>query len=64
MRFLSIITDLFKKKKTNPVVQDLLDNNHQFCSNCNDLFYTTNPKKKYCSYTCKNSFNNKKRKKP
>ena len=51
------------KPKTSQVVQDLLDNDHHYCKTCGDLFYTTNPKKVYCSSTCKNRFNNNKYKK-
>lgn len=53
---------LYKPKKSQ-VVQDLLDNDHHYCKTCGDLFYTTNPKKLYCSSVCKNRFNNNKFKK-
>lgn len=57
------LLSFFSSKRTNPVVQDLLDNDHQFCKTCGDLFYSTNPKKVYCSIACKNVFNNQKRRK-
>jgi hypothetical protein len=50
-----------RRRDKNPVIQDLLDNDHQYCKVCGDLFYSTNPKKVYCSSVCKNHFNNNKR---
>lgn len=50
-----------RRRDKNPVIQDLLDNDHHYCKVCGDLFYSTNPKKLYCSRTCKNHFNNHKR---
>lgn len=57
------LLSFFKSKKVNPVVQDLLDNDHHYCKTCGDLFYYANPKKQYCSQVCKNRFNNNKYKK-
>ena len=51
----------FRPTATNPVIQDLLDNDHHYCNACGDLFYSVNPKKLYCSPTCKNHFNNSKK---
>ena len=51
----------FRPTATNPVIQDLLDNDHHYCKTCGDLFYSVNPKKLYCSSTCKNHFNNSKK---
>jgi hypothetical protein len=50
-----------KRRDKNPVIQDLLDNDHHYCKVCGDLFYSTNPKRLYCSKACKVHFNNAKR---
>lgn len=49
------------RRDKNPVIQDLLDNDHHYCKTCGDLFYSANPKRLYCSKACKVHFNNSKR---
>jgi hypothetical protein len=49
------------RRDKNPVIQDLLDNDHHYCKVCGDLFYSANPKQIYCSKACRITFNNLKR---
>lgn len=51
----------FSPTAINPVIQDLLENDHHYCNRCGDLFYSTNPKRLYCSPECKTYFNNAKK---
>lgn len=50
-----------RRRDKNPVIQDLLDNDHHYCKVCGDLFYSANPKQIYCSKACRIHFNNVKR---
>ena len=45
------------KLRNNPVVQDLIMNNHDFCINCGEIYYVSTPTKKFCSNTCRSHFN-------
>ena len=45
------------KLRNNPVVQDLIMNNHDFCINCGEIYYITTPTKKFCSDACRYRFN-------
>ena len=58
---LKLLALLSSRRDKNPVIQDLLDNDHHYCKVCGDLFYSANPKQIYCSKTCRIHFNNTKR---
>jgi hypothetical protein len=60
---LKLLALLSSRRDKNPVIQDLLDNDHHYCKVCGDLFYSANPKQIYCSKACRITFNNLKRKK-
>ena len=60
---LKLLALLSSRRDKNPVIQDLLDNDHHYCKVCGDLFYSANPKQIYCSKACRIHFNNLKRKK-
>ena len=60
---LKLLALLSSRRDKNPVIQDLLDNDHHYCKTCGDLFYSANPKQIYCSKACRITFNNLKRKK-
>lgn len=51
------------KFRKNPVVQDLILNNHDFCLNCGEIYYVSTSTKKFCSDTCRYSYNYKLKKK-
>lgn len=46
------------RRDTDSVTQDLLDNDHQCCKVCGDLYYSINPKQVYCSRACRINFHN------
>ncbi len=50
-----------KPAATRQAIKDLIANDHHYCRVCGDLYYCINPKKKYCSSSCKQRFNNAKR---
>jgi hypothetical protein len=58
---LKLLALLSSRRDKNPVIQDLLDNDHHYCKVCGDLFYSANPKQIYCSKACRIHFNNTKR---
>lgn len=58
---LKLLSLLSSRRDKNPVIQDLLDNDHHYCKVCGDLFYSANPKQIYCSKACRIHFNNTKR---
>ena len=58
---LKLLALLSSRRDKNPVIQDLLDNDHHYCKVCGDLFYSANPKQIYCSKACRSTFNNLKR---
>lgn len=58
---LKLLSLFSKRRDVNPVIQDLLDNDHHYCKTCGDLYYSTNPKQLYCSKACRIYFNNSKR---
>jgi hypothetical protein len=58
---LKLLALLSSRRDKNPVIQDLLDNDHHYCKVCGDLFYSANPKQIYCSKACRITFNNTKR---
>jgi hypothetical protein len=60
---LKLLALLSSRRDKNPVIQDLLDNDHHYCKVCGDLFYSANPKQIYCSKACRIHFNNTKRSK-
>jgi predicted transcriptional regulator len=60
---LKLLSLFSKRREKNPVIQDLLDNDHHYCKTCGDLYYSANPKRLYCSKACKVHFNNSKRSK-
>ena len=58
---LKLLALLSSRRDRNPVIQDLLDNDHHYCKTCGDLYYSPNPKQLYCSKACRIHFNNNKR---
>jgi hypothetical protein len=52
-----------RRRDKNPVIQDLLDNDHHYCKTCGDLYYSANPKQLYCSKACRFILTTLKRKK-
>lgn len=51
------------RRDKNLLIQELLDNDHQYCKVCGDLYHSTKPKQVYCSRTCRINFHNSLRKK-
>ena len=56
LAFLSYIGLKLKFRK-NPVVKDLLLNNHDFCLCCGEIYYVSTPTKKFCSDACRYRYN-------
>ena len=52
-----------RRDKQSSVLQDLLDNDHQYCKVCGDLFHTIKKQQIYCSKTCRVLYHNSLRKK-
>lgn len=58
-KIIALISRLTRKWKlrNNPVVQDLIMNNHDFCMNCGEIYYVTTSTKKFCSDACRYRYN-------
>lgn len=52
----------FKRVKEQPILQDLLlDDAHDFCIQCDEIFFKKNKKHRFCSERCRSKFHNSKR---
>jgi len=49
------------KSGGNEVIFDLLENGHDFCDNCGEIFFKTKPKHRFCSNACRYKYHAKKR---